>query len=173
MCCGKNGFREFVRKDIKRVFEESGLDQCLKMNPKELEDSMEELLAKETEYDKTNQVISEEKMIQQNKTNKEQTLIKGTLRKKGLNKFSGYKGRYFVLRKDGWLLYYDSKEDKDNGTIAYRSRRLSRIEESSGNIYVMKFTFVGNPPVNQLFRVLESDNNRNEWIESAEQIQIT
>merc|ERR1719491_1309864 len=114
----KKGFREFVRKDIKLIYEEFGFEECLKMTTKELEDSKREYLAKKTEEDESNQLDAKKKFEENHKADEKKIIIEGCLEKRGLSEFSSYKKRYFILQNNGWLLYYDSKKDKEKGAIA-------------------------------------------------------
>jgi len=169
-----NGVSEYVKRSVKMVYEEFGFEKCLKMQLSELEDKREELLMKEEEEAAAHQELFEQRKVQNLHDAEEQVLIEGYLEKKGLrNALSMFQKRYFVLGKDGTLIYYKDEEAR-NEFHKYNAGKSKtglldiRKGERGTNemIFIFKHPKDGEKRIEQIFRT-GKDENRETWLDKA------
>jgi len=94
--------------------------------------------------------------------------------KKIENVCSRFNERYFILKRDGILLYYTSKNDAEIGTSAFYGHKLLKKVERVYGTNEMKFEFANSNdelPIIQRFRILPiRDDDCDKWVEAAKQI---
>merc|ERR1712238_320111 len=175
-----HGVSEYIHKDIKLVFEKHGFKECLQMKTEDLHEKNRELLIEakkeEDEYERLFRKIKKNNEVVDNSD----ILAKGFMQNKAIkekkikNVFSRFNERYFILKRDGILLYYTSKNDAEIGTSAFYGHKLLKKVERVYGTNEIKFEFANlndELPIIQRFRILPIRNNDcDKWVEAAKQI---
>merc|ERR1712238_194106 len=171
---------QYIDKKIKLVFEKHGFKACLKMKTEDLHEKNRELLLEakkeEDEYECLFSKIKENNEVVDNSD----ILVKGYMQNKAIkekkikNVFSRFNERYFILKRDGILLYYTSENDAEIGISAiYGHKLLKKVERVSGT-NEMKFEFANSNDalsIIQRFRILPNQkDNCDKWVKAAKQI---
>ena len=88
--------------------------------------------------------------------------------------FLRFNERYFILKRDGTLLYYMSENDAEIGTSAFYGHELLKKVEWLHGTNEMKFEFANSNdelPIIQWFRILPNQKDDcDKWVEAAKQI---
>jgi len=141
------------------VIEDSNLEE---------EKSNEDIISSKDQHEPEKKI--NDSSVQNNGSEEESTssiLIEGYLEKKR-SRVVGYKTQYFVLKKDGTLEYYNSKDDKLERNESVKSKGIvKRIERNPDKGNEMIFTLVkaGDDAVEKVFRPIMGDRCECEkWI---------
>mmetsp|Transcript_23445 Transcript_23445/g.35582 ORF Transcript_23445/g.35582 Transcript_23445/m.35582 type:complete len:409 (-) Transcript_23445:125-1351(-) len=172
-----NGVTHYVKKEIKLLYEEFGYEICLKMEMPEIEEERKELLEKKSQDEIAHKKLFEKRIQENLNSSGTRILNEGYLEKKGLgNPLSLFQKRYFVLKNDGTLVYYESKDDCDKffkHDAGQKSKTgLLEIQKGSGSndmIFIFKNPKENENDIKQTFRTTDYED-REKWITRARRL---